>query len=78
MYYAGIKRMYYAASLEQSARIAPYPASRFLCEELNRPVGERAMPAKQLMAEEALAVLTEWRERPEFLLHFPHHRRQAD
>lgn len=78
IYYAGIKRMYYAASLEQSAQIAPYPDSHFLCEELNRPVRERAMPATQLMAEEAVAVLTEWRDRPEFLLHFPHHQDRTD
>lgn len=78
MHYAGIKRMHYAASLEQSAQIAPYPDSRFLCEELSRPVRERAMPAEQLMAEEAVAVLVEWRDRPGFLLHFPHYRGQAD
>jgi tRNA(Arg) A34 adenosine deaminase TadA len=78
MYYAGIRRMYYAASLEQSAQIAPYPDSRFLCEELNRPVRQRAIPAEQVMADEAVAVLLEWRDRPEFLSHFPLDQGQAD
>jgi tRNA(Arg) A34 adenosine deaminase TadA len=77
MHYAGIRRLYYAASLEQSAQIAPYPDSRFLCEELSRPVEKRAMPAEQLLAEEAVAVLLEWRERPGFLLHFPADRAHA-
>lgn len=71
MLYSGIGRMYYAASLEQSATIAPYPDSSFICRELGLPVQERNMQSTRLMDEEAMAVLLEWRSRPEFGLHFP-------
>jgi tRNA(Arg) A34 adenosine deaminase TadA len=71
MYLAGIERLYYAASLAESAELMSGKDARLVCltepvdlrREVGRAVGERSMPARQLLAEEALPVIRTWSER---------------
>jgi tRNA(Arg) A34 adenosine deaminase TadA len=65
MIMAGIGRMYYGASLEQSAAVVPRPKmpppTTLVREQVGRPVGERSMlPAEVKLGDEAIAVLKEW------------------
>jgi len=66
MIMAGIGRMYYGASLEQSAAVVlprpkmPPPAP-IVREQVGRPVGERSMlPAETRLSGEAITVLEAW------------------
>ncbi|PKP85479.1 MAG: nucleoside deaminase [Alphaproteobacteria bacterium HGW-Alphaproteobacteria-2] len=68
---AGIARLYYAAGLGQSnAALAALPeAARFpidsgrLRAQCGLPVEERAMPARQALAGEAVAVIRAWADK---------------
>lgn len=65
MIMAGISRMYYGASLEQSAAVVPRPKmpppTTLVREQVGRPVGERSMlPAEAKLPGEAIAVLEAW------------------
>lgn len=63
MYRAGIGRLYYGVSLEQSAALLPVPfKSTDVARQLTRPVGKRDLPAEQMMADEACEVLRQWGE----------------
>jgi tRNA(Arg) A34 adenosine deaminase TadA len=65
MIMAGISRMYYGASLEQSAAVVPRPKmpppTTLVREQVGRPVGERSMlPAETKLPGEAITVLEAW------------------
>jgi tRNA(Arg) A34 adenosine deaminase TadA len=65
MIMAGIGRMYYGASLEQSGAVVPRPPlpppTTLVREQVGRPVGERSMlPAETKLSGEAIAVLEAW------------------
>ena len=71
MQIAGIAQLYYAADLAASdAALGDLPdAARFpidsqrLREECGRPVGERALPSRQALAEEAVDVIAAWADK---------------
>ena len=63
MLIAGIGRMYYGASAQQSGAIVSRfraIASDDLRREAGLPVGERRMPAEQKLAAESMVVLEKW------------------
>jgi guanine deaminase len=65
MIMAGISRMYYGASLEQSAAVVPRPKmpppATLVRKQVGRPVGERSMlPAETKLSGEAITVLEAW------------------
>src|SRR6185295_701580 len=65
MIMAGVSRMYYGASLEQSAAVVPRPPlpppTTLVREQVGLPVGERSMlPAETKLGDEAVAVLEAW------------------
>ena len=63
MLIAGIGRMYYGASAQQSgaivARFRAIGSDDLRCE-VGLPIGERRMPAEQKLAAEAMTVLEKW------------------
>ena len=68
MVMAGISRMYYGASLEQSAGIVPRPKmpppALLVREQVGQPAGKRSMlPAEVKLGDEAIAVLKAWMEK---------------
>ena len=68
MIMAGIGRMYYGASLEQSATVVPRPAlpppTTLVRKQVGLPVGERSMlSAETKLSDEAIAVLKSWVEK---------------
>ena len=65
MIMAGIGRMYYGASLEQSAQVVPRPAlpppTTLVRQQVGLPVDKRDMlPAETKLSGEAIAVLQAW------------------
>jgi tRNA(Arg) A34 adenosine deaminase TadA len=65
MLMAGISRMYYGASLEQSAAVVPRPKmpppTTLVRQQVGSPVAERSMlPAEAKLAGDAIAVLEAW------------------
>jgi tRNA(Arg) A34 adenosine deaminase TadA len=65
MLMAGIGRMYYGASLEQSAAVVPRPKmpppTTLVREQVGAPVEKRSMlPAEAKLSGEAIAVLEQW------------------
>jgi tRNA(Arg) A34 adenosine deaminase TadA len=65
MIMAGVSRMYYGASLEQSSAVVPRPKmpppTTLVREQVGRPVGERSMlPAETKLSGEAITVLEAW------------------
>ena len=65
MIMAGIGRMYYGASLEQSAAVVPRPPlpppTTLVREQVGRAAGDRSMlPAETKLADDAIAVLKSW------------------
>jgi guanine deaminase len=65
MLMAGISRMYYGASLEQSAAVVPRPKmpppTTLVRQQVGLPVKERSMlPAETKLSGEAIAVLEAW------------------
>jgi guanine deaminase len=66
MIIAGLARMYYGASGEQSDRIFPRPARLrpdLVRAQLALPTAQRAMPAEQKLAADAVAVLEAWKKK---------------
>jgi tRNA(Arg) A34 adenosine deaminase TadA len=68
MIMAGISRMYYGASLAQSAGIVPPPKmpppALLVREQVGQPADMRSMlPAEVKMGDEAMAVLKQWVEK---------------
>ena len=71
MYLAGIRKLYYAASLVESAGAMTGKDMRLVCltepgelrRQVGRPAAERSMPARQLLAAEALPVIKAWADR---------------
>jgi tRNA(Arg) A34 adenosine deaminase TadA len=68
MLMAGIGRMYYGASLEQSAAVVPRPRlpppTALVREQVGLPAGKRSMlPAEVKLGDEAIAVLQTWVEK---------------
>ena len=70
MFYAGIEKLYYAATLSDSRAIGAYPNNHRLHSEVALPVDKRTMPSERVLNEEARAVLDEWKQRPDFSKHF--------
>jgi tRNA(Arg) A34 adenosine deaminase TadA len=63
MMIAGIGKLYYAATLEQSSRVIPggkMPAIDTMRRELALPTSARAMPSERKMADESVSVLEAW------------------
>jgi hypothetical protein len=68
MHIVGIRRLYYASSLDQSgaaltgvSRAARHPVDVLeLRAESGKPIAGRKMPAEQKLDAEAIAVLQEW------------------
>ena len=64
MLMAGIGRMYYGATLDQSGRIVPRPPMpprpEIVRTQVGLPVEKREMPAEEKLGNEALAVLEAW------------------
>jgi len=64
MYMAGIARMYYGASLDQSGAVVPRPPlpprPDLVRAQVGLPVEKRDMPAEQKLGDEAVAVLKAW------------------
>lgn len=65
MIMAGIGKMYYGASLDQSAAVVPRPPlpppTTLVREQVGKPVGQRSMLADETkLADEAIAVLKSW------------------
>ena len=68
MIMAGISRMYYGASLQQSAGIMPPPKmpppALLVREQVGQPADKRSMlPAEVKLGDEAIAVLKQWLEK---------------
>jgi len=64
MLMTGIARMYYGASLKQSAAVVPRPKmpppTDLVRAQVGLPVEQRDMPAEAKLGEEAVAVLQAW------------------
>jgi len=63
MMIAGISKLYYAATLEQSSQAIPrgkMPAIDMMRRELALPTPGRAMPSEQKLADESVSVLEAW------------------
>ena len=70
MIMAGISRMYYGASLEQSGAVVPRPKmpppALLVREQVGRPADKRSMlPAEVKLGDEAIEVLKQWVETQE-------------
>ena len=63
IYWARIEKVYYAAQREDAARVGF--SDELIYRELNRPITERQVACRQMMREEALAVLQEWETKPD-------------
>ena len=64
MYFANIRRLFYAASLADSAALGADIS--VLLSEVSHPVEARQMPSEQVLGTEGRALLDEWRENPSF------------
>jgi tRNA(Arg) A34 adenosine deaminase TadA len=64
MLMAGVSRMYYGATLDQSGRIVPRaplpPRPEIVRAQVGLPVEQREMPAEVKLGAEAVAVLEAW------------------
>jgi len=64
MLMAGVSRMYYGASLEQSNRVVPRPKmpppAQVVRAQVGLPVEQREMPAEAKLGDAAIAVLEAW------------------
>lgn len=63
IYWARIDKVYYAAQREDAAAVGF--SDEFIYTELNRPVGERKITCRQMARDDALAVLQEWKAKPD-------------
>lgn len=60
IYWAGISRIFYAASREDAAAIGF--SDELIYNEIPQPPPQRTIPAQQLMREEALPIMQAWDE----------------
>jgi tRNA(Arg) A34 adenosine deaminase TadA len=63
IYWARLRRVYYASTRRDAARIGF--ADDFIYREVTRPVSRRAIPMQQLLHDEALKVFAEWTNKPD-------------
>ncbi len=61
IYWARPDKVYYANTKEDAAKVGF--DDHFIYQELERPLGKRRLPIKQMMREEALRVFREWEEK---------------
>jgi len=57
IWWARIDRVFYANALADTAGMMPIDG---LGHDVRQPIGQRSIPARQLMADEAYAVIKEW------------------
>lgn len=64
MLMAGVSRMYYGATLDQSGAVMPPrkmpPPASLVRSQVGLPVEKRDMPAEQKLGDEAVAILKAW------------------
>jgi guanine deaminase len=63
-YWAGIERIYYSATVEDTLRYGQYD-NRFLYKELALPPEQRRLPLTRLLPEEAVEVWKKFQARPD-------------
>jgi tRNA(Arg) A34 adenosine deaminase TadA len=63
-YWAGIERIFYAATCEDALKYGDFDDS-MIYGELKKPVGERSIPAAQIMREEAIEVWKKYKAKPD-------------
>lgn len=63
-YWAGIKRIFYAATCEDALKYGDFDDS-MIYGELKKPVGDRSIPAQQIMQEEAVEVWKKYKAKPD-------------
>ena len=63
IYWARLKKLYYANTRRDAARIEF--DDDFIYHEVARPVSRRKIPMVQLLRKEALKVFAEWKEKPD-------------
>jgi guanine deaminase len=63
-YWAGIERIFYAATCEDALEYGNFDDS-MIYSELKKPVGERSIPAEQIMQEEAVEVWKKYKSKPD-------------
>jgi len=63
IYWAHIKKVFYAGTRKDAARIGF--DDDLIYRELARPIARRKIPMKQLRRSEALKVFKEWRDKPD-------------
>jgi guanine deaminase len=63
IYWARIKKVYYANTRKDAARIGF--DDDFIYAEVSRPISERKLRMKQMMRAEALAAFEEWKNKPD-------------
>lgn len=61
-YWAGIERVFYAATCEEALQYGDFDDT-MIYAELRKPVGERSMPARQIMRVEAVEVWKKYRDK---------------
>lgn len=61
-YWAGIERVFYAATCEDALQYGDFDDT-MIYAELRKPVGERSMPARQIMRAEAVEVWKKYRDK---------------
>ncbi len=64
IHWAGIDKVYYAASVEDAAPLG-FEESQSAHDEVARHIGDRARPAERLLADEGLAAMRDWVSRNE-------------
>ena len=63
-YWAGIERIFYAATCEDALEYGDFDDT-MIYGELTKPVGERSIPAQQIMQQEAVEVWKKYRSKPD-------------
>ena len=61
-YWAGIERVFYAATCEDALRYGDFDDTKIYAE-VRKPVGERSIPARQIMRDEAVEVWKKYLEK---------------
>lgn len=61
-YWAGIERVFYAATCEDALQYGDFDDTKIYAE-LRKPVGERSIPARQIMRAEAVEVWKKYRDK---------------
>jgi tRNA(Arg) A34 adenosine deaminase TadA len=63
-YWAGIERIFYAATCEDALEYGDFDDT-MIYRELAKPVAERSIPAQQIMQEEAVEVWKKYQRKPD-------------